>query len=295
MLKIFESGNVTKFVEKYDNAVWESVLYKYGSYKERTVMCISIQSGCPVGCIFCGTGKKFIKDLSSLRMRQQVSHMIDYISKNLNAIEMAEFPSNCEKFQIMFMSMGEPMLNWKNVRTAIHFLHEDYPNAELLISTIGVRDKRTFLDIINVSEKIDKVGLQFSLHSAWDVERDRLIPYKNKLNLEEIRDYGIRWHVATKRPVYLNFFVSETTEDIEMLEMLKYFSPVVFYLTFSVVCNTTENEKNITDMNKLHDWYEFFVVEGYNARIFNPDDQDDIGAGCGQLWYVQQWLKEKRK
>ena len=58
-IKVFESGNVTKFVYSYDNCVYESVLYKYGEYKKRTVMCISVQSGCPVGCTFCGTGKSY--------------------------------------------------------------------------------------------------------------------------------------------------------------------------------------------------------------------------------------------
>ena len=295
MLLTFESENVTKFVESHDNAIWESVLYRYGSYKQRTVMCISVQSGCPVGCIFCGTGKKFIRNLSSLTIHRQVKTMLDYIYKKTAGENMSMFPSNCEKFQIMFMSMGEPMLNWKNVRTAIYKLNATYPNAELLISTIGVRDIKTFRSILDLSMEIDKVGLQFSLHSVWDTERNRLIPYMNKLGVKEIRDYGITWHTATRRPVYLNFFVSETTEDLEMIELVKYFSPVVFHLTFSVVCNTQEGEEGKTDMESLSNWKEFFVGEGYNARIFNPDGQDDIGAGCGQLWYVQQWLQEKEK
>jgi 23S rRNA (adenine2503-C2)-methyltransferase len=38
-----------------------------------------------------------------------------------------------------------------------------------------------------------------------------------------------------------------------------------------------------------------FLEHGYNTRIFNPDGQDDIGGGCGQLWYVQQWMREHGK
>lgn len=53
--------NVSKFVFEWSNpkGIAESVLYRYGSYRERTVICCSIQSGCPVGCTFCGTGKFF--------------------------------------------------------------------------------------------------------------------------------------------------------------------------------------------------------------------------------------------
>ncbi len=52
-VKSFKSGNITKYVFYNDDVVYEAVLYRY---KERTVICCSVQSGCPVGCTFCGTG-----------------------------------------------------------------------------------------------------------------------------------------------------------------------------------------------------------------------------------------------
>ena len=58
------SGNVWKYVFHFEDAIAEAVLYRYGTFKERTVMCVSVQSGCPVGCVFCGTGKKFIRNLT---------------------------------------------------------------------------------------------------------------------------------------------------------------------------------------------------------------------------------------
>ena len=57
--------NVSKFVFQKDDAVAESVLYKYPTYEERTVMCISTQSGCPVGCRFCGAGDSFVRSLTA--------------------------------------------------------------------------------------------------------------------------------------------------------------------------------------------------------------------------------------
>ena len=57
-----DEGNVCKFVYKNNTAVAESVLYRYPTYKERTVICCSTQSGCPVGCRFCGAGDHFVRN-----------------------------------------------------------------------------------------------------------------------------------------------------------------------------------------------------------------------------------------
>jgi 23S rRNA (adenine2503-C2)-methyltransferase len=61
-IKRIEDGdqNVTKFVFSGGDAVAEAVLYRYPTYAERTVICISTQSGCPVGCRFCGAGDYFV-------------------------------------------------------------------------------------------------------------------------------------------------------------------------------------------------------------------------------------------
>lgn len=69
--KIFESSdtNVKKFVFEWGasavtkKGIAEAVLYRYGEYAKRTVICCSVQSGCPVGCTFCGTGKFFVRNL----------------------------------------------------------------------------------------------------------------------------------------------------------------------------------------------------------------------------------------
>ena len=57
--------NVMKFVFSKENAVAEAVLYKYPAYEDRTVICCSTQSGCPVGCRFCGAGDYFVRSLKS--------------------------------------------------------------------------------------------------------------------------------------------------------------------------------------------------------------------------------------
>lgn len=172
--------NVAKYVFEKDNAVIEAVLYKYPDYRTRTVVCCSVQSGCPVGCTFCGTGNRFIKNLSANEIAMQVVYLLSVTGVD---------PNDMCRLQIMFMSMGEPFLNYDNVSSAISMLHWDYPEAELLVSTMGPKSDH-YNDFKWRSVNIDKIGLQFSIHSPWAPERDRLIPYKDKLSLSQLARIG---------------------------------------------------------------------------------------------------------
>lgn len=287
--KVFESseGNVWKYVFTKDDMVAETVLYKYNSFYERTVICCSTMSGCPVGCKFCGTGNRFIRNLTADEIVEQIATVLS--DKNITDVN-----ENGKRFQIMFMSMGEPLLNWDEVEKAIIILHKYYPNAELLLSTIAPLESESIVRMIQLSKTIDKVGLQFSIHKSNDTDRNKLIPYKNKLTLVMIRDLGIRWWQETGRHPYLNYCIdgtNNTDNDKERLQLL--FSPLVFNFTFSVVCSPNESMKDagFKNLDAIRDFEQSFLEKGYNTRIFNPAGQDDIGGGCGQLWYVQDWMK----
>ena len=287
-VEVKSSGKVKKFIFKNKTAVCESVLYAYPDYETRTVICCSVQSGCPVGCKFCGTGNTFVRNLTAEEIIEQVTTIIHNQSIKPN--------TRSSRFQIMFMSMGEPFLNYLNVSKAIEELHELYPNAELLVSTIGIIVK--FQQFIELSKQIEKIGLQFSIHRSTDEERNDLIPFRSKMLLKEIRDFGISWNKATDRPVFLNYCVDGnncTHEDFERLSTL--FSPEVFNFTFSVICNSDETMKHAgyRNLDVIRQFENKFISDEFNTRIFDPSGQDDIGGGCGQLWFVQKWLKEKEE
>lgn len=287
--KVFESseGNVWKYVFTTSDMVAEAVLYKYEDFYKRTVICCSTMSGCPVGCRFCGTGNQFIRNLTA----NEIINQIETILKDKGIEDISEIG---ERFQIMFMSMGEPLLNWFEVDSSIKYFNQKYPNAELLISTIAPNEPDAIREMIKCSKEISKVGLQFSIHKSNDEVRDILIPYENKLSLQKIRDLGIIWWKETGRHPYLNYCVdgsNNTTEDIERLQNL--FSPMIFNFTFSVICSKDENMKSagFKNLDSIREFEKAFLTKGYNTRIFDPSGQDDIGGGCGQLWYVQQWMK----
>lgn len=292
-VKRFDSseGNVFKYVFTDDETVLEAVLYRYEDFYKRTVICCSTMSGCPVGCTFCGTGKKFIRNIKA----EEIVDQILYILEDMN---IEDVDSEGERFQIMFMSMGEPFLNYWEVKKAIVGLHGYFPHAELLVSTIAPNKDEEFADFLQLSKQISKIGLQFSTHRAYDYERDKLIPYENKYRLGQIRDYGILWWKETGRHPYLNYCIDGTNNHVDdALILMDLFSPLVFNFTFSVVCSSDENmkEAGFKNLDDIREFEEMFLNQGYNTRIFNPAGQDDIGGGCGQLWYVQKWLREHVK
>lgn len=285
--------HVSKYIFKSSEAIAEAVLYEYGGFYERTVICCSTQSGCPVGCTFCGTGKHFKCNLSAEDIAWQVMSVIDDVGVDASKIK---------KFQIMFMSMGEPFLNYQNVTRAIYALNCIYPNAQLLVSTIAPKPK-DFEDIYTefavLSSRIPQVGLQFSIHRSLNMERNKLIPFKSKMTLGEIAEYGRHWHNFTGgRKPYLNYCVDGTNctlDDFYRLNEL--FPSEIFCFTFSVVCSADETMKDAgyRNLDEIRKFEQLFLAQGYNTRIFDPAGQDDIGGGCGQLWVTQEWFKKDKE
>lgn len=282
-------GTVEKFVYTKPGAVAESVLYRYPTYAERTVICCSTQSGCPVGCRFCGAGDAFVRSLTTEEIVSQPVQLLDLVEQ-----ETGTKAVDIEKLQIMFMSMGEPLLNQKRMVEAIHALHEKYPNASLLVSSSG--PDVDYTPLMDCAVEVPAVGLQFSVHESTDAARDLLIPFKKKLTLEGIAERGREFYARTGRNPYFNYCIHEqnnSTEDVERL--MKLFSPDVWFSTVSVICERDESlkaaherQKSITDafMQKM-------LEAGYNTRTFNPAGQSDgTAGGCGQLHHVQRWMKE---
>jgi 23S rRNA (adenine2503-C2)-methyltransferase len=277
-------GNVCKFVYTKDNAVAESVLYKYPTYEERTVICCSTQSGCPVGCRFCGAGDYFVRSLTADEIVSQVDHSIR---------ESGVQASKMQRLQVMFMSMGEPLLNMGNLCESIKRLHTAYPNAALLVSTIG--PKVDYQKIIDVSSLVPTVGLQFSVHKSTDDERNELIPFKAKLTLREISFVGGLWRIATGRQPFFNYCAGDdNTSDEDADRLAATFSPQIWQCTISVICERNEGlpARNEHQVELARSFSEKMLRRGYGVRVFDPAGQDDIGGGCGQLWFVQRWMQE---
>jgi len=273
-----QKEHVTKFVFEKEDAVAEAVLYRYPTYKERTVICCSVQSGCPIGCIFCGAGKNFIKNLTASEIVSQVTHLINETKTD-----------NIDRLQIMFMSMGEPFLN-RDLYQVLYFLNARHPHAELLVSTIAPRTN--YHEFLYASKKVSKIGLQFSIHATTNEARNKLIPYLNKLMLEEIAGLGLTWHLFTGRRPFFNYIVTKETSEADADRLVALFSPTVWNATVSVLCSTDGSPRQ-EDATKATGFANLLTQKGFNSRVFDPAGQDTIGGGCGQLWHTQDWMAGK--
>lgn len=280
--------NVSKYIfEKENDIAVEAVLYKYNTYEERTVICCSTQCGCPMGCSFCGTGSFYKRNLTGSEIAEQVITIIESIKVDTQEIK---------KFQIMFMSMGEPMLNIDNVIDAMESLTILYSNAQLLISTVGPKvDMDKYIKLIHYAEDNSKVGIQFSVHESSDKGRKQFIK-GGVLPLTIIGALGEHFANATGRQPYFNYCVHEdNSSDADIMELIKKLNPKVWQCTLSVICEKDESVKSSIDrqLELIEVFNQKMMNAGYSTRVFNPAGQDDIGGGCGQLWYFQEW-KDKQ-
>lgn len=275
--------NVSKYVFDFGNAVAEAVLYKYPTYEDRTVICCSTQSGCPVGCRFCGAGDAFVRSLTGDEIVAQVQHL--FADRGID-------PEAVQRCQIMFMSMGEPLLNFGGLSDAIRKLHALYPRFALLISTSA--PDVDYERVRDLSVEVPTVGLQFSVHESTDEARNALIPFKAKLTLAQIAKEGELWFRATGREPFFNYCAHDRNTSHEDAERIyQIFNPMFWQATISVVCERDESvaASNIRQRQLATEFMEKLNAYGYPTRCFDPAGQDDIGGGCGQLWFVQEWMR----
>jgi 23S rRNA (adenine2503-C2)-methyltransferase len=184
-------------------------------------------------------------------------------------------------------------LNYKQLEIAFRKLHEKYPNAKLLISSIG--PKVDYEPLMKLSEEINTIGLQFSVHETTDEKRNQLIPFKEKITLKQLSEVGEVFLARTGRKPFFNYCAKSDNDSIDDANRLnEIFNPDVFEATISVVC---ERDETIARANERQrklavDFMDKLINLGYSTRIFDPAGQDDTGSGCGQLFHVQKWFKE---
>lgn len=193
-----------------------------GSRSERWMIGVSTMSGCCVNCEFCSTGnmKKF-RNLTTQEIVEQVEFILSLHKEN---------PLNSKEFKINYTRMGEPFLNIKNVKEAISILDKYKPHH--YISTIGIKDS-------DFSFIKDNITLQISLHSLDDNRRNNLIPFKNKMTIEELGKIRTKSNLKTTINMTL---VDEN--DFDITELKKYFDPKYFFIKLSPINENAVSKKN---------------------------------------------------
>lgn len=198
-----------------------------GSRNERWMVGVSVASGCPVRCKFCATGN--LKKFRNLTAEEMVAQVEFIISKN-----PGRDPRKSQEFKVNWTRMGDTFLNVDAVKKAISIISEKYPNTHHYISTIGIKNA-------DYSWIKGNITLQLSLHSLENERRDNLIPFKNKVTIEELG--MIRTESNLKTTINMTL-VDEADFDIEKLS--KYFDPKFFFIKISPI-----NVNNISEQNGM--------------------------------------------
>ena len=270
-LRIASHRKSTDGVEKVlvhhgDDQVYECVLLPY---EDRVSCCISSQVGCPMGCKFCATGLGgFDRNLTAGEIVGQYLLLQRLVGRRIS--------------HVVFMGMGEPMLNLDNVIKALRLLHEEVGLSyrHLTVSTVGLVPQIRELARLKLP-----IHLALSLHSPLDEVRNRLMPVNHKWPVREVmaamREYGS----ATGRKITIEYLLIKGLTDT--LDQARALAPLIRGVP-SVV--------NLIPFNWVDTEQGFARPERERVRSFRRELErlgvnvtervergHDIAAACGQL------------
>lgn len=262
---------------------------------DRRTVCVSTQVGCNVGCEFCATGKMgFSKNLNPGDIIAQVYEVHKHTG---------EKPTN-----IVFMGMGEPFLNYKNLITSLKILTnskgENISARKITVSTVGFKDKiKAFADEITSpgNESIKNVKLALSLHSTDNGFREALIPTSKRNKLSEIYEELIYFYRKTGNKITYEYILfpglNDSENDINRLEKLSRmipcninvipFHPISFKLTDPLQSLNNFSDKQISLSKKSIN--HFIASLRLRKVVVNLRSSSgvDINAACGQLAVIK--------
>lgn len=262
------SGIVSKLIFEDDKAIAEAVVYYY---QDRGVICFSVQSGCPVGCTFCGTGKKFIRNLTKEEIELQIETCLPIIKDR-------------DKIQLMAMSMGEPLYNFGNIPIIKYLDHGFY----VFISSVGLA-RFNYEKILALAENYDRFGFQISLHDWKEARRKILLgDHENLKDLYSIKLLADEYKYRSGSPMYFNYIAKGDETEGDVLKILDIVSHG--HITISVLCLNEFAQGDPKPAKRLASMILDKSPE-QSIKLFDPAGQDTIGGGCGQLLYVQKKFK----
>ena len=241
----------------------------------REGLCVSSQVGCAVGCVFCMTGQSgLIRQLSDLEIVAQVM-----VARNLRP----------DLRKVVFMGMGEPSHNLKNVLSAIDFLgtYSQIPHKNLVLSTVG--DQRVFDALKGMTVK---PALAISLHTTFEEKRRKLLPRAGKISIDSLVAQAEDYARATGYPIQYQWTLMKGINDgddelrnIETLLKGKY-----ALMNFIPVNAVDGSPFQRPDWSRCREMAHTLKASRILAK-FRHSAAQDVEGGCGQL--RSRYLKEK--
>ena len=241
---------------------------------KRMTACISSQVGCSLSCKFCATGKiGRIRNLSAGEIYDQV------ISISNQAINKYDIPLS----NIVFMGMGEPLLNYKNVIQSINYLTSEeglnMSPRRITLSTSGISKM-----IRRLADDGVKVNLALSLHAVSEEKRKTIMPIGESNSLSSLRD-SLKYYFSKlkKKVTYEYVLLKDVNDGLEDAKDLYNFTKHVPSKINLIEYNSVEGlEYQKSSVEKTNIFIEFLEKKGLNVGV-RRSRGEDINAACGQL------------
>ncbi|MFO8009998.1 MAG: 23S rRNA (adenine(2503)-C(2))-methyltransferase RlmN [Dehalococcoidia bacterium] len=253
-----------------DGKVIETVLMYY---KKRRTVCVSSQVGCAFGCPLCATGASgFERNLTSAEIIDQVL----YFSRRLKAEER-------ELSNVVFMGMGEPLVNFDQVWQAIERITAprlvNLGARHITISTSGIAP-----GIKKLAKKKQQVGLAVSLHAPNDRLRDDLVPPNRMYPLENLLSACRDYTGATNRRVSFEYAIIRGVNDspqmaVELADLLRGMNCFVNIIPV----NPADHTDFKPPPKPRIQYFSEILARHHVANMVRLRRGGEIGAGCGQL------------
>lgn len=243
----------------------------------RITLCISSMAGCPVECAFCATGTM------GLLRNLEPAEIVDQIL-------MVEKETQKKVTNIVFMGMGEPLLNLKNVKSAILILTDEnnslISRKRITVSSVGFPSR-----IKELSETGIKVKLAISLHATTNGLRHKLIPFLKNIDINELMDSIEDYYRVTKIPITYEYIMfdglNDTDEDAKrLIKIARRVPSKVNIIPFNDISFTNPSgfaaELKPTPRERIEEFAKVLKSERIPV-IIRDTFGSDIEAACGQL------------
>lgn len=264
-------GTIKSAYRLLDGKIIEGVLIPT---PQRITACISSQAGCSLNCAFCATAAlKMMRNLGADEIYDQV-----VLARN-QALEILRRPLT----NVVFMGMGEPLLNYKNVLRALSLLQARFGLAmgahRFTLSTAGITKM-----ILRLAEDGVPCKLAVSLHSAIPEKRTRLMPINESNPLKDLRSALIYYTSKIGRPVTLEYLmlknVNDQMEDAHaLLKFAKSFPCKINLIEYNTVPSLPFEP---SPSEQIDTFQQFLKKHGLIATLRKSRGKD-IEAACGQL------------
>jgi len=261
------SGTQKFLIELQDGNRIESVLIKE---KNHFTFCISSQAGCALGCKFCATGNLgFKRDLTSGEIISQVL---------LLKKELGDYKG---KINLVFMGMGEPLLNFENLKKALLLLTSGkgvgISPRRITVSTAGI-----LKNLKRLEEDFPNIKISFSLNGSDNIQREKVMPVSKKEPLDNIIEYfrqSKRKHRITFEYVIIEG-VNDSDEDRDkVLNLLKGIPSKINIIPYNP--NDFSPFKTPSE-KKIDEFAEYLAKKGMTVMV-RWSKGKDIRSACGQL------------